>query len=91
LGRTIFTRSEAARIELFYRFSRPSVSFGYVLSIKQGSSWTVIRKTRKTGNFKGSRTTTVSRLFAGKPVRRGSYRLRLSADTNTRVVAFRVT
>jgi len=91
LSQTIFVRNRASRVELSYRFSRPSASFGYVLLIKRGANWVVVRKIRKTGSFEGVRTTKISRLFAGKPVKRGSYRLRLSADANTRVLAFRVT
>ena len=90
LSRTIFTSNQAARVELHCHFSPPSVSFGYVLSIRRGTNWAIIREVGKTGSFKGSRMTTVGRLFAGKPVRRGSYRLRLIADSSSKTLAFRI-
>ena len=60
-----------------------------MLSIKKGSKWVVVKSARKTGSFT-KYTLTVKKLFAGKPVKRGTYRLKLSADKNSKTLGFKV-
>ncbi|MGD0273341.1 MAG: S8 family serine peptidase [Gaiellaceae bacterium] len=90
LSRTVFERSEAAKTKLIYRFSPLSKSFRYVLSLRKGAKWVVVRRVSRKGVFKGSRTSTIKALFARTPIVPGRYRLRLSADANTRQLAFRI-
>lgn len=93
LTATTFTSSEAGSVKLVYRFSKPSKSFAYRLSVKNGKSWQTLRSVtgrKKKGYFKGSRTTTVKKLFGEKPVKNRSYRLRLRADANPVTLSFRV-
>jgi hypothetical protein len=61
-----------------------------VLSIKKRAKWALVKTVRKTGSFKTYKVT-VKKLFAGKRVKRGSYRLRLSADKNAKTLTFRIT
>ena len=60
-----------------------------MLSIKKGAKWVVVKSARKTGSFK-TYTLTVKQLFAGKPLKRGSYRLKLSADKNSKTLGFTI-
>lgn len=39
----------------------------------------------------GQVTLTVKKLFAGKPIKRGGYRLKLSADRNSKTLRFKIT
>jgi hypothetical protein len=91
LTKTSFTATEASSVKLVYKFSKPSKSFSYRLTVKQGSKWQTVKSVRKKGAFKGSKTTTVKKFFAGKPIKDGSYRLMLSADANRVSLSFRVT
>jgi hypothetical protein len=90
LTKKSFPASQARKVKLTCRFSPKSRIFRYVLSIKKGKKWTVVKRAKKTGSFK-KYTTTVKKLFAGKPVKRGRYRLKLSADKNSKTLRFRVT
>jgi hypothetical protein len=45
----------------------------------------------KTGSFTGAHSMTVTKLFAGRPVKVGKYRLKLSADAGSRLLVFQVT
>jgi hypothetical protein len=90
LSKTSFKSSEAGKVKLTYRFAPRSTSFAYLLSVKKGLKWVKVRSTRRTGSFRGSHTMTVKRLFGSKPVKRGSYRLKLSANMNSKLLGFRV-
>jgi len=91
LTKTSFKRSEAAKVKLLYSFSPKSKVFAYALSIKKGSKWLTLRSVRKTGSFKGSYSMTVKQIFGSKPIKPGSYRIKLTADANSKTLAFRVT
>ena len=45
---------------------------------------------KKTGTFTGSKTMTVKKVFAGKSVKVASYRLKLSADSGSVTLSFKV-
>lgn len=93
LTETTFTSSQAGLVELDYWFSNPSKSFAYRLSIKKGEKWQLVKKVKtvkKAGSFKGQRKSTVKKLFAGKPIRIGDYRLKLSVDTRSELLGFTV-
>lgn len=89
LSKTSLSSSRAGKVKLTCTFSPKSKLFAYVLSIKKGKKWAVVKSARKTGSF-ARLTLTVRQIFAGKPIKRGSYRLKLTADTNSRVIAFRI-
>jgi hypothetical protein len=91
LTKTSFTASQAGSVKLVYRFSKPSRRFSYVLTFTTGSRWQTVKGVKKKGSFKGSHTMTVTKLFAGKPVKVGRYRLKLSADGGSLLLSFRVT
>lgn len=90
LSKTSFTASQAASVRLTYRFSKTSRHFGYLITIRTGSRWQTVKRVTKHGSFKGSHTITVTRLFAGKTVKVGTYRLKLSADGNSKLIGFTV-
>jgi len=90
LSKKSFAASQAGKVKLTCKFSPKSKLFAYLLSIKKGSKWVVVKSARKTGSFVKS-TLTVKQLFAGKPLKRGIYRLKLSADKNSKTLGFRVT
>jgi hypothetical protein len=89
LSKKSFLRSQARKVKLTCKFSPKSKVFRYVLSLKKGKKWALVKSARKTGSFK-TYTATVKRLFASKPIKRGSYRLKLSADRNSKTLRFKV-
>ena len=90
LSKTRFARSQAAKVKLTCIFSPKSKLFAYVLSIKKGKKWTVVKRAKKTGFF-SEYTLTAKQIFAGKSIKTGQYRLKLSAAANSKLLAFRVT
>jgi hypothetical protein len=49
-----------------------------------------VKRVSKTGFYKARYTLTVKKLFAGKKIKRGLYRLKLSADRNSKTLRFKV-
>ncbi|MGC9973902.1 MAG: FG-GAP-like repeat-containing protein [Gaiellaceae bacterium] len=90
LSKTSFPSSQAGTVKLSCKFSPTSRLFAYVLSVKKGKRWAIVNSVRKTGSFK-TYTATVKRLFTPKPVTSGSYRLKISADANSKTLGFKVT
>ena len=62
-----------------------------MLSMKKGAKWLTVRITKKTGSFKGAYTITIKKLFGKKPIKAGSYHLKLSADKNSKLLSFKIT
>ena len=90
LTKTSFKSSQAGSVKLIYKFSATSKSFAYKLTIKKGSKWLKVKSVKKTGSFKGSKSMTVKKVFAGKSVKVGSYRLKLSADGGSKTLGFKI-
>ena len=90
LTATTLASSQAGSVKLVYRFSKPSKSFAYRLSFRKGSKWQVVKSVKRTGYFKGSKTMTVKKLFVGKPLKLGSYRLKLSVGKSSKLLGFEV-
>lgn len=90
LSKTSFTVSQASKVKLVYKFSVKSKSFAYLLTIKRGTKWRKVVAVTKKGSFSGSHKMTVKRVFAGKAIKAGSYRLRLSCDYAAVTLSFRV-
>ena len=90
LTKKSFTKAQVKKVKLIYKFSARSKSFSYKLSFKKGSKWRTVKSVKKKGTFKGSHTMTVKKVFAGKPVKLGRYRLKLSADGGSKRLSFKV-
>ena len=90
LTKTNFTVAQAGSVKLVCKFSPTSRRWNYVLSLKSGGNWTKVRSLNMTGTFKGTRNTTVKKLFGSKPVKVGSYRVKVSADSNSVTRTFKV-
>ncbi len=90
LTKTSFTAAKAGSVKLVCRFSPTSKRWNYVLSRKSGSRWTKVRGLNRRGSFKGTYKTTVKKLFGSKPVKAGSYRVKVSADSNSVSRTFKV-
>ena len=90
LTKKSFTSAQASSVKLVYTFSAPSRHFRYLLTIKKPHSWQAVKSVRKHGHFRGTRITTVKKIFAGKPVRVGRYRLKLSDDKSGKILNFKV-
>ncbi|MGD0166427.1 MAG: hypothetical protein ABSC51_03940 [Gaiellaceae bacterium] len=90
LAKNTFTRSQAGKVRLVYRFSPSSERFHYVLSRAHGASWLTVRTVTRSGDFEGSHSITIKALFASKPIENGRYRLMLSAEVNRKVLAFEI-
>ena len=91
LARTSFKAAEAGTVKLVYRFSRPSTHFALLLTRRSGAKWLQLRSVGQKGRFSGRHTLTIAKLFAGKPIKTGSYRLKLTADGSNALLAFTVT
>ena len=78
LTRTSFAPDQASKVKLVYSFFGAGTSFAYVLTLKKSCKWQTVESATKKGSFKGSNTMTVNTLFAGKPIKVGSYRLKLA-------------
>ncbi len=90
LTKTSFTSAQVKKIKLIYKFSVPSKSFSCLLTRKKGSKWQTIKSVNKSGTFRGTKSMTVKKVFAKKPVKVGSYRLKLSADGGSKRLSFKV-
>jgi alpha-tubulin suppressor-like RCC1 family protein len=90
LTKKSFTKAQAKKVKLIYKFSATSKSFSYLLSYKKGSKWQTVKSVKRTGSFSGSKSMTVKQVFSGKSVKVGSYRLKLSADGGNKLLSFKV-
>lgn len=90
LTKTSFKSAQAGSVKLIYKFSKPSKSFSYLLTFKKGSKWQKVKSVKKTGTFKGSKSMTVKKVFAGKSVKVGYYRLKLTSDGGSKLLSFKV-
>ncbi|MGD0167861.1 MAG: hypothetical protein ABSC51_11355, partial [Gaiellaceae bacterium] len=90
LSKKSFTRSQAGKVRLVYRFSPRSKSFHYVLVRIDGASWRTVRNVTHSGDFKGLHSMPIKALFAKKPIANGRYRLIVSADRNRELLPFEI-
>jgi len=90
LTKTSFKPAQVGSVRLIYKFSATSKRFSYLLSFKKGAKWQKVKSVKKKGSFKGSKSMTVKKVFAGKPVKVGKYRLKLSADGGSKTLSFKV-
>jgi hypothetical protein len=90
LTKTSFTSSQAGSVKLICKFKKKSGSFSYLLTVKKGKMWPTVKRVKKERYRKGSYTMTVKKVFAGKPVKLGSYRLKLSAGGGSKRLSFKV-
>ncbi len=82
---------EAGLVKLLYSFHPSSERFSYVLSARsEQGGWSLIRRYDKRGVFAGKHAIRLKKVFGPKPVRPGSYRLRLSADRNSKTLRFTI-
>ncbi len=85
-----FSSAQVGSVRLIYKFSAPSKSFSCLLTFRKGSEWKAVKSVTKTGSFKGSKSMTVKKVFGGKAVKLGTYRLKLSADGGSKLLSFDV-
>jgi alpha-tubulin suppressor-like RCC1 family protein len=90
LTRTDFTVPDAGSVELVFKFSKPSESFAYGLTRRSGSRWKTLASVKERGYFKGEKSMTVTRFFAGKAVKVGRYRLTLFGGERTKYISFKI-
>jgi hypothetical protein len=95
LTKKSFTVAAAKSVRLIYGFSKPSKSFAYRLSIKKGSKWRLVKNAKTTKNTRrlyltGVKTARLKKLFGGKKIVLGSYRLKISSAYSTRQLNFKV-
>ncbi len=83
LTKTSFTSAQTSSVKLVCKFKKKSGSFSYALTLKKGKKWQTVKRVKKVSYRKGSYTTTVKKVFAGKAVKLGSYRLKVSAGKSS--------
>jgi alpha-tubulin suppressor-like RCC1 family protein len=89
LTKTSFTNAQAGSVKLVCKFKKKSGTFSYALKLKKGKKWQAVKSARKSYK-KGAYTTTVKKVFAGKAVKLGSYRLKISANGASKTLSFTV-
>lgn len=89
LSKKTFTAAQANKVKLTVTFSPKSERFKWVISLKHGKKWQAVKSAAKNGSFK-KKTMTVKALFSGKKMRKGIYKLKLSADKNSRTLSFKI-
>ena len=87
---TTFVASQTRSVKLIYKFPKPSKSFSYRLSVKRGSAWLPVASVAKKGSFSGRKKMSVSKLFAGRTIKVGYYRLQLSCPGVRKLLSFRI-
>ena len=90
LTKSSFTSAQASSVKLVCTFPKKSGSFSYLLTFKKGKKWQTVKAVKKVSYRKGSHTMTVKKVFAGKAVRLGSYRLKVSAGSASKLLRFTV-
>lgn len=90
LSKKSFTASKARSVKLTCKFSKKSGSFSYLLTLKKGSKWQTVKSVKKKSYSKGAYKTTVKKVFGGKSVKLGSYRLKLSTVGGSKLLTFKV-
>ena len=90
LTREGFPSTQASSVKLVYWLSKASTRFSYKLTRRSGAKWKTVKSVTKKGHFSGSKSMTVKRLFAGKAITLGSYRLKLSTGEASKRLSFRV-
>lgn len=90
LSKKSFPAAQAGEVKLSCKFSPKSKIFRYVLALKKGKKWAVVKRVNKTGSFKTYKAS-VKKLFGGKRIKAGRYRLNLTADTNSKSLRFKIT
>ena len=90
LSKTSLTASQAGSVKLVCAFPKKSGSFSYLLTLKKGKKWQTVKAVKKVSYRKGSYTMTVKKVFAGKAVKLGSYRLKISAGSASKLLSFKV-
>jgi alpha-tubulin suppressor-like RCC1 family protein len=91
LTKTSFTSSQARSVKLVYKFSGKSKSFSYKLTFKKSSRWQKVKSfksVKKKGSFKGTHKMTVKKLFGGKAMKIGKYRVKLAVDKGSKTLPF---
>lgn len=90
LTKKSFSVRRSGKTQVSYRFAPPSQTFAYVLYKKQGSKWKVVRHLKRRGLYLGTYKKTVKQFFGSGACRPGYYKLRISADKNSRSVTFHI-
>ncbi len=90
LTKTSFTSAQAGSVKLVCKFKKKSGSFAYKLTFKKGKKWQTIKSVKKKSYRKGAYRMSVKKVFAGKAVKLGSYRLKISANGGSKLLKFKV-
>jgi hypothetical protein len=87
LSASHFSHAQVALIRLNCKFSPKTKYLSYVITRKDGKKQKIVRSVRLTGSF-ANYTASIRNLFLGKPVLKGVYRIKLSADGNSKTLSF---
>jgi len=82
-----FARWQAGSVKLNCKFAPKSRHFAYVLTVKKGNKWVVVKSVSMIDSFKRY-SSTVKHVFAGTRVTKGKYRLKLRSDSNSLNLSF---
>jgi hypothetical protein len=89
ITKTSFRASQAGSVHVVYSLTNAHTRFSERLLVKQGPRWRTLARARLS-RAQGAHTVRVTALFAGRPVRVGSYEAWFKADGTRASIAFRV-
>ncbi|MGA9762156.1 MAG: Calx-beta domain-containing protein [Gaiellaceae bacterium] len=89
LAKKTFTAVQAKKVKLTVKFSPRSKVLKWAITLKHGKKWLAVKSARKTSPAKTC-TMTMKQLFSGKKMKKGVYRLKLSADRNSKTLVFTI-
>jgi len=89
LSKKTFTASLAKAAKLTVKFSPKSKVFKWKITLKKGKKWAAVKSSARHGSFV-KKTMTVKQLFSGKKMLKGSYKLELYAERNSKTLSFRI-
>jgi ELWxxDGT repeat protein len=80
---------QAKKVKLTVKFAPKSKKLAWKITLKHGKKWKAVKSKTKHGSF-SKKKMSVKALFAGKKMRKGRYKLKLSADRNSKTLKFRI-
>jgi hypothetical protein len=90
LSATELVASQARSTRLLYKLPASSTSLSYRLSLKKGSTWQPVVSAAKKNSSASWKRLAISKLFAGRTIKVGGYRLDLSSAGVSKSLVFQI-
>jgi hypothetical protein len=90
LTATEFVASQVKSTRLVYKLPASKTSFAYRLKVKKGSSWQLVASGRKKGSSSSWKRIAIGKLFAGRKIKVGRYRVDVYTAGAGKTLPFRI-